>query len=87
MGNQKNKLYSNQKSNYVAIFYPKVVSIRGGEDYATYYKYALIKFKPWLGDKINAYGGVESTDSSIIKLWEDFVENIVASGERSPDYL
>ena len=67
-GNLKNKLYSNQKSNYIVIFYLKVISIYRGKDYTTYYKYTLIKFKYWFGNKTNVYSSIENIDKAIIKL-------------------
>jgi len=47
----------------------------------------LIKFKPWFSDKTNICRGTDNTVESIIKLWEDHIENIITSSQRSPDYL
>ena len=45
-GKRRNKLYCNQKRNYITIFYLKNYSCREGNKYDEYCKYSLIKFKP-----------------------------------------
>ena len=46
-----------------------------------------MKYKPWTGCKENSYGGIENSNENIIKLWEDFVNDIIQSGNRPHNYL
>ena len=52
----------------VGIFYPKRSSDPNNVLYYEYYKFLLIKYKPWIGCKENSYSGAENSEENIIKL-------------------
>ena len=50
-GRRRNKICSRTKRNFVALFYPKILSNRNGDTYHEYCKYSLMNFKSWSGEK------------------------------------
>ena len=86
-GNVKNKTIYNEKSNFVAIFYPSKNSYPDSDNYYKYCMYNLVKFKPWIGEKESVYGSINNSNKNIINLWYEYVEGLVLNGERMPMYL
>ena len=69
--------YHNRNKRHVGIFYLKRSSDPNNILYYEYCKYSLMKYKPWAGCKENSYGGIENSNENIIKLWEDYVNDII----------
>ena len=53
--------------------FPQHASNPNGEQYGRYCKYQLIKYKPWQGQPLNAWGGGEDTDSTCIQAYHSFL--------------
>ena len=52
-----------------------------GKKYAEYCRYALIKYRPWEGSILNAWG------ENAINEWYAFLAALASNGIRPPDFL
>ena len=70
----------------MVVFYPDRAPDPDGPLYHEYCMYALIKWKPWEGDRFNACGDVENPSDDYLKReWEAFAIVLLSSGQDLPD--
>ncbi len=65
----------------VTKFTPKLSCDPAGKQYAEYCRYALIKYRPWEGSILNAWG------ENAINEWYAFLAALASNGIRPPDFL
>ena len=48
-----------------------------GPNFGLYYKYQLLRYKPWKTNQKNAWGDQEPTDEVLIKCWHEFLTDTI----------
>ena len=79
-GRFRNKLRRHRRK-VVTKFTPKLCCDPAGKQYAEYCRYALIKYRPWEGSILNAWG------ENAINEWYAFLAALASNGIRPPDFL
>ena len=78
-------LHSNNNRR-VVIFYPARSPDPDSPAYHEYCMYALIKWKPWVGNRINAWGGIQRpSQAHLCAEWAAHARTLLASGVDLPD--
>ena len=87
-GSFKNKI-TLDSGKTVINFYPSVPSDPKHDRHAQYCKYALMRFRPWVGQSANAWDQ-STTDEEVIALWKEFCcqwHRSDANEFDTPDFL
>ena len=62
-----------RSSEVIVRTFPCYPSNPYGEQYGWYCKYQLLKYKPWIGSPLIAWGDLPDTDSNCIEAYRDFL--------------
>jgi hypothetical protein len=70
----------------VVIFYPHRSPDPDAPNYHEYCMYSLIKWKPWVGDRSDAWCGMANpTAEHLIQQWNEYARGLIESGDELPD--
>lgn len=89
---KKNSL-GKQTCNVVPRIFPNYSSNPKGDNYALFCKYQLLKYKPWNDSQHDAWGSAETSDSTFIIGWHDYLntsfakEHVLQWAERLQNVL
>ena len=72
--------------NVIPKVFPTYSSNPRGENFASYCKYQLLRYKPWLRTQSNAWGDAEATNEVLINCWQGFLETSYAQN-HVPQWL
>jgi len=72
--------------NVIPKVFPTYSSNPRGENFASYCKYQLLRYKPWLRTQSNAWGDAEATNEVLINCWQEFLETPYAQN-HVPQWL